>query len=436
MDDHRRTQQPWPWRGLGIGIVIAAVAWAAPPVAAQPTTPQFAQATDSKSPRGQQRQKKQASEPAQAQENRRPPQQPTDPAAIETSAKQAIIVDFQTGKVLFEKAADERMPPSSMSKIMTGYMVFKQLKAGAATLEDMFPVSERAWRMQGSKTFVPLGERVKIEDLIRGMIVQSGNDACIVLAEGFAGSEQAFAEQMSEEGKRIGLTASSFRNSTGWPEADHLMTARDLATLAKRVISDFPEYYKYYSELNYSFNGIKQGNRNPLLYKSLGADGLKTGHTEAAGYGLTASAIRDGRRIIMVINGLPSIKARAEESERLIEWAFREFSNYKLFAAGAPIEKADVWLGDQATVALTVPQDAIVTMARRARPQMKVTLTYDAPIPAPIAKGTRIGSIHVTAPGIEPTELPLIAGEDVGRLGPLGRLTAAAGYFIWGGSKR
>jgi serine-type D-Ala-D-Ala carboxypeptidase (penicillin-binding protein 5/6) len=389
----------------------------------------------------QQRQKRTQQAPAEQQ---RAPAQ-TEPAAgqtLQTSARQAIIIDYQTGAVLFEKSADERMPPSSMSKIMTAYMVFKAIKEGRMSLQDELPVSERAWRIQGSKMFVPLGGRVKVEDLLRGMIIQSGNDACIVLAEGLAGSEEAFAERMNEEAKRIGLTASNFRNSSGWPDPEHYMTARDLAILSIRLIKDFPEHYKYYAEKEYTYGTddkgtpIRQGNRNPLLYKNTGADGIKTGHTDAAGYGLTASAVRDGRRVVMVLNGMPSMKNRAEESERLIDWAYREFGSYALFKAGQPVEKVDVWLGEQAHVQMVAPQDLWVTMPRRARPQMKVTLVYDAPISAPIAQGTEIGKAVITAPGIDPVELPLIAESGVNRLGLGGRIGAALSYLVWGSGKK
>lgn len=387
-------------------------------------------------------QKKPAKKPA----HKPAPADPVAPAGAEaapgagpdTKARQAYIVDFQTGTVLLDKNADERMPPSSMSKVMTAYLVFKALKEGRLKLTDDLPVSEKAWRIQGSKMFVDLNSQVKVGDLLQGMIVQSGNDACIVLAEGLAGSEEEFAERMNAEAKRLGLNGSHFRNASGWPDPDHYVTAHDLAVLARHLITDFPEYYHYYSQLTYTYGQdqqgkpITQGNRNPLLYKSLGADGLKTGHTDAAGYGLMASAIRDGRRVIMVLNGLPSIKARAEEAERLIEWAFREYANYTLFHPGDKIEVADVWLGDQAVVPLTAANDLIVTLPRRARPQLKVRVVYDAPIPAPIAKGQRIGSLVVEAPGREPAELPLVAGADVPRLGFAGRIPAAASYLIFG----
>jgi len=354
---------------------------------------------------------------------------------METQAQHAFIIEAETGTVLLDKGADERIPPASMSKIMTAYVVFDMLKQGRAKLDDELPVSERAWRLQGSKMFVPLGGRIKIEDLLKGMIVQSGNDACLVLAEGLAGSEGAFIELMNQKAKEIGLKDSHFANVDGLPNPDHWMTARDLATLSIRTIKDFPEYYHYYGEIDYEFNNIKQGNRNPLLYKGLGADGLKTGHTEEAGYSLTASVKRDDRRVILVLTGLPTMKARAQESERLIEWAFREFNDYKLFAAGDKAEDAELWLGAEPKVPLTVREDLVVTMPRRSRKDMKVTVEYDRPIPAPVSKGQTVGKVVVTAPDMPPTEAPIIAASDVGRMDTLGRIATLAGYLVWGGRR-
>ena len=356
-------------------------------------------------------------------------------SGIDTEARAAYVIDFRTGAVLLDKNSDARIPPASMSKMMTYYTVFSYLKEGKATLEDMLPVSEKAWRTQGSKMFVPLGGRVKIEDLLRGVIIQSGNDACIVLAEGLAGSEQAFVDEMNKKAQEIGLTGSHFTNVTGLPDPDHYMTARDLANLAKHIITDYPEFYKFESERDFTYNGIKQGNRNPLLYKDFGADGLKTGHTDEAGYCLTASAVRDNRRIIMVLAGLPSMKARATESERLIEWAFREFGGYSLYKTGDTVDDADVWLGASARVPLTVSSDAVVTIPRRTRKDMKVTAVYDKPIKAPIEKGQQVGKLVVTVPGQSPTEFPLVAATSVERLGAMGRVGAALSYLVFG-SKR
>jgi len=351
---------------------------------------------------------------------------------IDTQAKHALIVAAETGAVLLDKRARDRIPPASMSKVMTAYIVFGMLKAGRATLSDELPVSERAWRTGGSKMFVPIGGRIKIADLLRGMIVQSGNDACVVLAEGLAGSEAAFVDLMNQKAKEIGLTDSHFANVDGMPDPNHYMTAHDLATLALRTIKDFPEDYRYYSEKEFAFNNINQGNRNPLIYKSLGADGLKTGHTEEAGYSLLASVRRDKRRIILVLGGLPTMKARAQESERLIEWAFREFNDYQLIAAGDKVDDAEIWLGAAPKVPLTVARDLVVTMPRKSRKDMKVTLAYDKPVAAPIKKGDKLGTVVVTAPDIDPVEAPLLAAASVDRMGPLGRMAMVAGHLIWG----
>jgi D-alanyl-D-alanine carboxypeptidase (penicillin-binding protein 5/6) len=351
---------------------------------------------------------------------------------IDTQARAAFIMEVETGTVLLDKNADERIPPASMSKLMTAYLVFTKLQEGSAKLDDELPVSEKAWRTSGSKMFVPLGERVKIADLIRGMIVQSGNDACVVLAEGLAGSEAAFVEEMNRKAKQIGLKNSHFANVDGLPHPDHWMTARDLATVALHTIRDFPQFYEIYSEKEFTFNKITQGNRNPLLYKDLGADGLKTGHTEEAGYSLVASAKRGERRVLLVLSGLPSSKARAQESERLIEWAFREYNSVRLFAAGAVVDEAEVWLGEQPKVPLTVAADLAVTIPRKARKDMKVTVSYDQPVAAPIRKGQRLGKITVAVPAMETVEMPLIAAADIERMGPLARIAAVAGRMIRG----
>lgn len=353
-------------------------------------------------------------------------------AAIETTAREAILIDDATGAVLFEKNADQLMPPSSMSKMMTIYMLFERLAEGRLKLDDTFTVSEKAWRMGGSKMFVEVGKKVKVEDLIQGIIVQSGNDACIVVAEGLAGTEDAFAAEMTQRARELGMASSTFKNASGWPTEGHLTTARDLALLARHTIRDFPQYYHYYAEKTFTYNGIRQGNRNPLLYRTPGADGLKTGHTQVAGYGLTGSVVRNGRRLILVVNGLKSARARAEESARLIEWGFREFQNYKLYAAGDTVAEADVWLGDKATVPLVAKDEVLLTLARKARKDMKVTVTYEGPIPAPIKRGTELAKLTITAPDTKTVEIPLVAGEDVKKLSAFRRIGAAIGYLVWG----
>ena len=353
-------------------------------------------------------------------------------AEFQTLAREAILIDTSTNTVLFDKDADLPMPPASMSKIMTAFMVFEKLSEGSLSLDDTFTVSEKAWRKGGSKMFVEVGKQIRVEDLLRGVIVQSGNDASIVLAEGLSGSEEAFAEAMTEKAREIGLTNSSFANATGWPHERQRMSARDLATLAQLIIEKYPEYYAYYSEKEFTWNGIRQGNRNPLLYRNTGADGLKTGHTEEAGYGLTASAERNGRRLIMVATGLGSMKERGRESQRILDWGFREFNNYSLFKAGESVETADVWLGDAMNVPLTSPEDIVVTLPRKARKDMAVTVIYEQPVPAPIQEGDQIGILRVTAPEVAPREFPLYAGHSVEQLGPFGRVVSALMYFVTG----
>ncbi|MBO6520576.1 MAG: D-alanyl-D-alanine carboxypeptidase [Rhodospirillales bacterium] len=358
---------------------------------------------------------------------------------IETQAREAILLDPQTDTVLLDKNGDVSMPPASMSKMMTIYMLFESLKDGRVSLEDKFRVSENAWRTGGAKSgsstmFLPPNSEVKVEDLIRGIIVQSGNDACIVVAENLAGSEEAFAKRMTERARELGMMNSTFANATGWPHPDHRTTAHDLAILAERTINDFPEYFHYYAEREFTYNDIRQANRNPLLYGYAGADGMKTGHTEEAGYGLTGTATQGERRLIAVVNGLDSNRARGAEVARLLDWGFREFGNYALFKSGDTVEIAPVWLGTAPTVEMKITRDVYITMTRKARRNMKVTVRYASPIPAPIAAGQQIGTLTVEAPGFETIEAPLTAAADIGQLGMFGRLGAALEFLLWGES--
>ncbi|MCB2107204.1 MAG: D-alanyl-D-alanine carboxypeptidase [Rhodobacteraceae bacterium] len=362
-------------------------------------------------------------------------------AQLEIAAREYLLVDFDTGTELASVNADEKMPPSSMSKLMTAYMVFDALKSGRISLDDEMTVSANAWRIGGaasggSTMFLNPNDRAKVEDLLRGMIIQSGNDACIVLAENLAGSEEAFADQMNAKARELGLTGSHFVNATGLPNDDHYMTARDLVTLAKHIIQDFPEYYSLYSETSFTYNGITQGNRNPLLYNvGSGADGLKTGHTSVAGYGLTASAVRNGRRLILVANGMDSIKARDSETSKLMDWGFREFVNRNLFRAGDMVTEAEVWLGDHATVPLVIPHSMTVTLPRAAAQNLTVKAVFEGPLPAPIVKGATVGKVVVSGPNMQPIETPVITAEAVGRLGFIGRIKAAAFYIFMGPPK-
>ena len=357
-------------------------------------------------------------------------------AAIDTQAREAILVDATTGSVLFERDADRRMPTASMSKIMTMFMVFEALTEGRLDLDDTLAVSERAWRMGGSRMFVDVGSEVRVEDLIRGVIVQSGNDASVVLAEALAGSEEEFAQRMTERAGALGMVNSNFVNATGWPHPNHYSTARDLSVLAGAIIRSFPQYYSYYSETEFQYGtGLDgepmdpQHNRNPLLYRNIGADGLKTGHTEEAGYGLTASAVQAGRRLILVVNGLPSASVRAEEAMRLMSWGFREFEAIALFEAGETVETAEVWMGSTPTVPMVLGEDLAITLRQGQRSDLQVVARLDEPVPAPITAGDRIGTLVISAPDMPVREEPLLAGETVEQRGFLGRVAGTIAHY-------
>lgn len=353
--------------------------------------------------------------------------------AFETAARSAIIMDNRTGAVLFEKNADERIPPASMSKLMTAYMIFDSLKSGRLRIEDEITVSERSWKMGGSQMFLKVGDRVKVEDLIQGIIVQSGNDACVAMAEAIAGSEEEFARQMTAKAQAIGLTNSTFANSTGLDAPGHLMTVRDLALLTKHIVAEFPEYFKYYSEREFEYGGIRQPNRNPLLQAGIpGVDGMKTGFTDQSGYGLVATAKRDDRRIIAVLAGLDSAKQRRFEGERVLEYGFREFQEYRVFQPGQSVVDADVWLGAAAKVALLSSEDAAVTLPREARKGLVVKLSYANPVAAPVRAGTELGHAVIEAPGMTPISVPLVAAADVAKAGLMARATGTLSYLIWG----
>lgn len=352
-------------------------------------------------------------------------------AEIETAAKQAIVMDYDTGTVLFEKNADEQMPTSSMSKVMTIYMVFDALKDGSLSLDDTFLVSEKAWRKGGSKMFVKVNDRVKVEDLIRGVIIQSGNDATIVLAEGLAGTEEAFASAMTQKAKSMGMSNSQFKNASGWPDPDHYSTARDLAVLGSSIIREFPNYYDYYSEKEYTYNDITQKNRNPLLFRDMGADGIKTGHTEAGGYGLIGSGEHDGRRVVMVINGLASEADRASESARLLEWGLRGFENKTLVKAGQNIAEADVVFGAKNKVAMSAAKDVTLTIPKVGGDKLNMEVRYNGPIRAPINEGQEIGTLHITMPQSENSiDIPLISSEEVKQQGFFSRTFSKAKHYF------
>ena len=345
--------------------------------------------------------------------------------ALDTAARSAMVVDMSSGAVLLEKNVDAPLPPASMSKLMTLNMVFEALQQGRLSLDEKFRVSVKAWKMGGSKMFVREGDRIRIEDLVRGVIIHSGNDACVVLAEGLAGSEDAFAKRMTDRALELGMKNSTFANATGWPHPKHRMSARDLIFLSQRMIEEFPEYYHYFAETDFTWDKIKQNNRNPLLYLDIGADGLKTGHTEEAGYGLVGSAIRGDRRIAFIISSLDSSKSRSVESERLTTWAFREFKTGKIANAGQIVGEAKVWIGDADTVPLAPKDDVIATAPFGELDKMKVTVRYDGPIEAPIALGQPIAELIVESPGLPAVSTPLVAAAAVERGGLISRVTAA-----------
>jgi D-alanyl-D-alanine carboxypeptidase (penicillin-binding protein 5/6) len=337
---------------------------------------------------------------------------PAGAATVDTIAKQAILIDTTTDTVLMEKEADSRMPTSSMSKMMTAYLVYDALRDGRITLDTKFPVSKKAWQTGGSKMFVQIGDSVRVEDLLRGLLIQSGNDAAVVLAEGLSGSESAFADRMNAMAKTLGMNGSHFVTANGLPDPEHYSTARDLATLASRMIQDFPQYYRYESEKEFTWNKIKQGNRNPLLYRDMNVDGIKTGHTDAGGYGLTASGVRDNRRLILVVNGLPSMQSRADEGARLLEWGWNQFRLYPLYKAGATVDEATVWLGAEDKVPVTVAEDLAMTMQPADFDKVKVTARFQEPIEAPIAKGQVLGELEIAPPDGPVRKVPLVAAQD------------------------
>ena len=356
---------------------------------------------------------------------------------IETAAKEAIIVDYNTGSTLLEKNADELMTPSSMSKLMTVYLVFDALKSGRIKMTDTMPVTETAWKKHyktdESLMFLPINSNPTVEELLKGVIIQSGNDACSVLAEGLAGSEEAFAEQETKKAREIGLQHSTFRNASGVPDPDHKMTARDLSVLARHLIDDFPDYYPIFSEKSFTYNGIKQDNRNPLIWGEVsGADGLKTGHTEEAGYGEVGSVQRNGRRIIMVLNGLNSIKQRAEESQKLAEWAFREFDDYHVYKAGEVLGEVPVTDGVALTVPMMTEKAIDLTLQRIAHNDMKTNVTHLDTVAAPIKKGQEIGKAVLSVPGQPDTTVTLVAASDVQPLGFMGKVRRKLSHLIGG----
>ena len=350
-------------------------------------------------------------------------------AAFDTTARAAWVYDVATGTVLMEKDADRAIPPASMSKLMTVYMLFEAIHEGRVSLDTRFPVSTKARQMKGSTMFLNERDRPTVEELIKGIIVLSGNDACVVVAEGLAGTEEAFAREATARAKTLGLTETHLTNASGWPDPGHRMSTHDLGVLAQHLITDFPELYKNFAIKEYAFDNrapANRHNRNPILGLGIGADGLKTGHTEEAGYGLVGSAVQDGRRVIFVLSGLGSEKARAEESERIVNWAFRQFTMKTVVPKGERVAWAPVWLGAARRVALTTQDGVNVLIPAGAAAGVTAEAVFDGPIEAPITAGQRLGELVVTVPGSVQSRLPLVAADDVPRAGFMGRMQNAA----------
>ena len=352
-------------------------------------------------------------------------------SAFETQATSAYVIDQTTGTILLNKNADKPLPPASMSKLMTLFVTFEALRDGRLSLSEKLPVSQHAMSYGGSTMFLDTTDRILVEDLLRGVIVLSGNDACAVLAEALSpdGTEAGFARQMTQRAQKMGMTNSTFANSNGWPQAGHLMSTRDLALLASRIISDFPQYYPLFSEKEFAFDGRapqNTKNRNPLLGLGIGADGLKTGHTSEAGYGLVGSALQGDRRIIFVVSGLPSAQARAREAEAIVNWAFRQFVQRPIAKAGVVIAEADVHMGAETSVGLTPAEDFSTLIPVVSGNDLKAEVVYTGPISAPIEKGQELGELVLTPEGLPETRIPLVADRTIARGGFVERIKTAS----------
>jgi serine-type D-Ala-D-Ala carboxypeptidase (penicillin-binding protein 5/6) len=353
--------------------------------------------------------------------------------AFDTTATAAWVYDMTTQTVLMDKNADTPLPPASMSKLMTINMLFEALQDGRVTMDTQFGVSSRAKAMGGSTMFLNEQDRPTVRDLIHGMIINSGNDACVVVAEGLAGTEEAFALQMTERARAIGMMNSTFENASGWPAANHRMSMKDLGILARRLIEEFPDQYPVFAQTEFNYENRAEANRfnrNPLLELNIGADGLKTGHTTEAGYGLVGSAKQGDRRIVFVITGMASEKARAEEAERIVSWAFRQFTQKTLAKGGVRVAEAEVWLGDAATVGLVPATDAQFLVPALVQDQVTAEVVYTGPIAAPIEKGAAIAELVMHIPDLPPARVPLVAETAVGRAGFVSRVTTA-GQVLW-----
>ena len=349
-------------------------------------------------------------------------------SAYETKARAAYLTDMNTGTVLMEKEADLPLPPASMSKLMTLNMLFEALQDGRVSLDTRFPVSTRAKNMGGSSMFLNEADRPTVEELIQGIIVLSGNDACVVVAEGLAGSEAAFARLMNERARDLGMNNSTFANASGWPDPNQRMSMRDLGILAERLIRDFPEYYGYFAQKEFAFDGRtpdNRFNRNPLLSLGIGADGLKTGHTSEAGYGLVGSAVQGNRRIVFVISGLSSERERAEEAERLVNWAFRQFIQKTVLRSGTEVARAKIWMGDQEEIGLVPAEDVSLLLPALERDALNAEVIFRSPIEAPVKKGQEVAEMVVSLRDLPEVRIQLVSDRDIARGGFLPRVRTA-----------
>ena len=336
------------------------------------------------------------------------------PAPPQVAAKNYILVDFNSARLLAEKDADEQVEPASITKLMTGYVIYRELDSGRLGLDDMVTISEKAWRMGGSRMYVEVGKQVSVRELLKGMVIQSGNDATVALAEHIAGTEDAFVQLMNEYAAQLGMTNTMFMNSTGWPAEGHLTTARDISKLAIAVIAEFPQYYSRYKEKVYTYNNIKQYNRNKLLWRDNSVDGVKTGHTESAGYCLVSSALRSDMRLVAVVLGTDSEKARASVSQSLLNYGFRFFETHRLYAAGEVLNRSRVWKGDTENVSLGLLEDLYVTIPRGSYKSLEAVMDVDANIQVPLDKGSQHGAVRVTLEDEEIALASLVALNAIG----------------------
>ena len=344
------------------------------------------------------------------------------PAPPSIAAPSHILMDHRSGQVLVERDPDERREPASLVKVMTAYVVFNELEGGHVSLSDPVTISERAWRMGGSRMFVEVGRSIPVEDLLRGVIIQSGNDASVALAEHVAGNEETFAQLMNQYAEQIGMENTNFTNATGWPDADQYTTARDMALLAQSMIRNFPEYYQYYSERDFTFNEITQRNRNQLLWRDDSVDGLKTGHTSTAGYNLVTSAEREGMRLISVVMGTAGARERADQSQSLLNYGFRFFRTYELYAGDEELSRPKLWKGAADSIAVGLEQPMVVTIPQRQYDNLDASMSIETPLVAPLRRGDRVGDLEVNLDGEVLLRAPLIALEDGEEGGIFGRM--------------